>query len=77
MGRFNRRKFSDVEVKVKYQAKISNRFSTLENLGCGDDGDDDDVDINRTWGSTRENVNASTTENVGFCRWCVRECSLC
>jgi hypothetical protein len=40
-----------MEVKEKYQVNISNRFAALENLDGG--GGDDDVDINRAWGSIR------------------------
>jgi hypothetical protein len=36
-----------VEVKEKYQVKISNRFADLENLGY-------DVDMNWAWESIRE-----------------------
>jgi hypothetical protein len=32
MERFNLKKLHDLEVKEKYQVKISNRFSALENL---------------------------------------------
>jgi hypothetical protein len=45
MERFNLRDLSDVEVKVQFQVKISNRFAALENLH-DDDDDDDDVGIN-------------------------------
>jgi hypothetical protein len=46
-----------VEVKERYQVKISNRSTALENLN-------DNVDINRAWKSIRENIKASTTESV-------------
>jgi hypothetical protein len=38
--KFNLREVNDVEVKEKYQVKITNRFAALENL-------DDDMDISR------------------------------
>jgi hypothetical protein len=50
MERFNSSKLGDVEVKEHYQAEISNRVSTLENLD--DDDDDDDMGISRVWEST-------------------------
>jgi hypothetical protein len=52
MERFNFQKLNDVKVKEQYQVKISDRFTALENL-------DDDVDINRAWGSIRENIKPS------------------
>jgi len=38
--RFNLRKLSELEVRKRYQIKISNRFAALENLN-------DNEDINR------------------------------
>jgi hypothetical protein len=38
MERFNLKKPNDVEVKVLYHVKISNRFAALENLGGGGSG---------------------------------------
>jgi len=43
MERLNLKKLNDVEIKERWQVKISNRFAALENL---DDGDDT-VNINR------------------------------
>ena len=40
MKRFNLRKLSELEVRKRYQIKISNRFAALENLN-------DNEDINR------------------------------
>jgi hypothetical protein len=48
-----------MEVKEQYQVKISNKFAALENV-------DGDVDINRAWGSIRDNIKFSTTENLGY-----------
>jgi hypothetical protein len=49
------KKLNVVEVKEQYQVKISNRFAPLENLY-------DDV----AWESIRENIIASTAENLGY-----------
>jgi hypothetical protein len=35
--RFNLRKLNELEVRKQYQIKISNRFSTLENLNDNED----------------------------------------
>jgi len=65
-----------VEVKEQYQIKISNRFAASKNLD-----DDDDDDINRAWGSIRENIKASVTGCLGYCElkqlksWSDEECS--
>jgi hypothetical protein len=40
------------QLRNKYQVKISNRFSALENL-------DDSVHINRAWENIRQNINIS------------------
>jgi hypothetical protein len=40
-----------MDIKQQYQVKISNRFTSLENLD-----DDDDVDINRASKSIKENT---------------------
>jgi len=61
MERFNLEKLNDVEVKERYEVKISNRFATLENLDGGDD-----MNISRARENIRENVNASATESVGY-----------
>jgi hypothetical protein len=46
MEKFNPRNLNDVVVKEQYQVKISNWFVTLAYV-------DDDVDMNRVWGSSR------------------------
>jgi hypothetical protein len=67
MGRFKFKKLNDVEVKVQYQVKISNRFAPLENFDDDDDDDDDDdLDINRAWESIPENMKASATDSLGY-----------
>jgi hypothetical protein len=50
--RFNLKKKSELEVRKKYQLKISNRFSALENLN-------DSKDINRAWENIKENIKIS------------------
>jgi hypothetical protein len=40
MERFNFKKLNDMEVREKYEVKISDRFAALENLN---DDDDDDI----------------------------------
>jgi hypothetical protein len=47
LERFDLRKLDDVEVKEKYQVKISNRFGALENL-------DESSDINSGWEVSEE-----------------------
>ena len=42
MDRFNISKLNELEVRKRYQIKISNKFSALENLNDGEY-------INRTW----------------------------
>jgi hypothetical protein len=39
-----------VEVRKLYQIEITNRFAALENLS-------DDKDIDRFWGSNKQNIN--------------------
>jgi hypothetical protein len=46
-----------VEVKERYQVKISNRFAALENLG-------DSWDVNRTWNNATQNINISDKKRV-------------
>ena len=57
--RFNLRKLNKLEVREQYQIKISNRFSTMENLS-------DSKDINRAWWNTEQNVkiSAKTVKSV-------------
>jgi hypothetical protein len=38
--------------------KISNRFAALENL-------DTEVDVNKAWGTLRENIKISAKESLG------------
>jgi hypothetical protein len=47
----NLKKLNDMEVREKYQIKISNRFAALKNL-------DDDADKHRAWESIREHIKA-------------------
>jgi hypothetical protein len=42
LERFDLKKLHDVEVKVKYQVEISNRFAALESS-------DESFDINNAW----------------------------
>jgi hypothetical protein len=49
-----------VEIKEKYQVKLSIRFAAL---GYLDDDDDNDVVITRPWESIRETIKALSTEN--------------
>jgi hypothetical protein len=55
VDRFNLRKLNDVKLRVK----ILKTFANLENLN-------DNVDINRTWESIRENIKASANESLGY-----------
>jgi hypothetical protein len=48
MERFNLKELNDVERKVQYRVKISNRFFASENL--------DEMDINRAWETIREDT---------------------
>jgi hypothetical protein len=47
--RFNLRKLKELEVKEKYQIKITNRFAALEKLIV-------DEDVNRAWENIKENI---------------------
>jgi hypothetical protein len=58
MERSNIEKLNKVEGKEEYQVKISNRFAASENL--------DDVDINRTWETVRENIKISANGSSGY-----------
>jgi len=55
--RSNLRKLNELEVRKKYQIKISNRFAALENLS-------DSKDINRTWENIKENVRTTANESL-------------
>ena len=57
MERSNLRKLNELEVRKKYQIKISNRFAALENLS-------DSKDINRTWENIKENVRTTANESL-------------
>jgi hypothetical protein len=46
---------NNIESREQYQAKISNRFTAVENLF-------DDVDINGTWETIRKNIAFSQRE---------------
>jgi hypothetical protein len=59
LERFDLKKFSDVEVKKKYQVGIPNRFAALENL-------DESAYINSAWEIMRENIKTSAKENLEF-----------
>jgi hypothetical protein len=52
-------KLDDVDVKVKYQVEISNRFAALESL-------DESFHINNAWESIRESIKTSANENLGY-----------
>jgi hypothetical protein len=57
--RFNLRKLNDLEVRKQYQIEITNRYAALENVS-------EDEDINRAWGSIKENIKTSGTESLGM-----------
>ena len=59
MERFNLRKLSELEVRKKYQIKISNRFASLENLNYS-------KDINRDWENIKENIKSSAKDSLGL-----------
>jgi hypothetical protein len=63
MDRYNLKILKDVEVIEEYQVKVSNTFTTSENL---DDDDDDDVDINNAWEFFKESVKISDTEILRY-----------
>jgi hypothetical protein len=71
--RFNLKQLNDGEVKEQYRVTIKNKFAALENL-------DDNGDINRAWGTIRENIRISATESIGLCEsksykpWFDEEC---
>ena len=57
--KFNLRKLSELEVGMKYQIKISNKFAALENLN-------DSEDINRAWENIKENMKSSAKDSLGL-----------
>jgi hypothetical protein len=59
MKRFNLKKLNAVEGKEQYRAEISSRLTSLEIL-------DDEVDINRPWETTRDNIKVSAKESLGY-----------
>jgi hypothetical protein len=59
MERFNLKKLSELDVRKKYQIKIANRITDLENLS-------DSQDINRAWENIKENIRTLTKENIGL-----------
>jgi hypothetical protein len=59
MERFKPKKLNEVEGKEQYRLEISNKFTALENL-------DTEVDINRTWETTRESMKISAKESLGY-----------
>jgi hypothetical protein len=57
--RFNLGKLSELNIGKKYQIKISNRFTSLENLN-------DSKDINRAWKNIKENIKSSAKDSLGL-----------
>jgi len=57
--RLNLRKLSELEVRKKYQIKISNRLTALEILN-------DSENINRACENIEENIKTSAKENLGL-----------
>jgi hypothetical protein len=74
MERFNLKRLSELDVRKKYQIKIANRITTLENLS-------DSKYVNRAWENIKENVRTLTKENIGLYKlkqhkpWFDEECS--
>jgi hypothetical protein len=59
MKRFNLNKINDVECKEQFHVEVSIRFAALEDL-------DSKVEINSAWETTRENINISAKESLGY-----------
>jgi hypothetical protein len=59
MERFNLKKLDEIRGTEQYRVEISNRFAALENS-------DDDVDINRSCGTIRENIKFSAKASLGY-----------
>jgi len=57
--RFNLRKLNDLEVRKQYQIEITNRLTSLENLG-------DDEDINRAWENIKGNIKISAKGSLSL-----------
>jgi len=53
---FNLRKLNELEVRKKYQIKISKRNAVLVNLN-------DSVDIHRVWENIKQNIKTSAKES--------------
>jgi len=58
--RFNLRKIGELEVRKRYQIKISHTFAALEKLNFSDD-------TNRAWENFKENIKISAIESPGLC----------
>jgi hypothetical protein len=56
---FNLTKLNELEVRKQYHIKISNRFTTLENLSDGED-------INGAWENIQENIKTLAEESLGL-----------
>jgi len=57
--KFNLRNLNELEVRKKFQIKISDRFAALENLRCSED-------INGTWENIKEKIKISAKESIGL-----------
>ena len=59
MERFSLKKLSELEVRKRYQIKISNTFAALGNLN-------DSKAVNRAWENIRENIKISAKDSLGL-----------
>jgi hypothetical protein len=59
LERLNLRKLDELEVRKKFQNKVSKSVASLEKLN-------DSQDINRAWKNIKENIKISTKENLGL-----------
>ncbi|PNF38760.1 hypothetical protein B7P43_G14059 [Cryptotermes secundus] len=59
MERSNLKKLNEAEGKEQYRVEISNRFAALENL-------ETEVDVNKTWETTGENIKMAAKESPGY-----------
>jgi hypothetical protein len=57
--RFNLKKLSELEIRKKYQIKISKRFAALEKLNVSED-------INRAWKNIKESIKISAKQSLGL-----------
>jgi len=57
--RINLRKLNVLEIRKRYQIKISNMFAALDNIS-------DREDINRAWENINENIKTSAKESLGL-----------